>query len=464
MLTLLGACGKDITQPPGHLASLTIDSLRPTSGVVNIDLGAEVIVYFNRALDTTTLSDTTLYVMRGDDTIPSRISYDPAAHAAHLTAPLLPANTYTVRATTGIRDTSGARLSADTLSSFSTRTPEAVVIDAGPNPAYTSLAVGIGGVVHLTYEVGNQILKYARCEAACTAPGAWLRVVIDSTFAVGRFNSLALDAQDGLHVSYALEGEAGRALKYALCRTDCQSTAGWQSAAVDSGRTPGWITSVVVSGTEPVAVAVPQEYDSLRVALCSAGCLSSASWRTVTIAANVIAAALAVDQNGRLHLTYADNRLWYATCSSACVDATNWTRVLADTAYGVGNNPSVALDPNGGIHVSYYDFARGGGLRYATCASACTMPSNWTALAIDTAVSEGYFSALLVDEAGRIRIVYGNQLRYSACAVACTRATQWRTGTLADAEGGYLSAKLDQSGVLHVSFLDYASATIMYLR
>ena len=427
-------------------------------------MGAEVVVYFNRALDTTTLLSTTLYVTRADDTIPSRISYDRAAHAARVTAPLLAASTYTVRATTAIRDTSGASLSADTLWSFSTHTPEAVVIDAAPNPGYTSLAVGTGGAVHLTYEVGNQILKYARCEAACTAPGAWLRVVIDSTFAVGRFNALAVDAQDGLHVSYALEPGTGRALKYALCRTDCGSTAGWQSAAVDSGHSPDWITSVVVSGTEPVAVAFPRQYDSLRIALCSAGCLSSSNWSTLTIAPNVIAAALAVEQNGRLHLAYYDNQLWYATCSSACADGTNWTRVLADTAYGVGNNPSLALDRNGGIHVSYYDFARGGGLRYATCASSCTMPSNWTALAIDTAASQGYFSALLMDEAGRIRIVHGNQLRYSACAVACTRATQWRTGTLGDTEGGYLSAKLDRSGVLHVSYLDYASAKIMYLR
>jgi hypothetical protein len=120
---------------------------------------------------------------------------------------------------------------------------------------------------------------------------------------------MAVDVTGRLHVSYNEYGDGNR--KYATCATNCTAAASWQSATVEAIGDVGWYSS------------------------------------------------LAVDEHGRVHVAYYYNGqdvLKYATCVTNCTDALNWRSTVVDFLY-VGIEPSIFVDPNGAVHITYYDWA-----------------------------------------------------------------------------------------------------------
>ena len=90
---------------------------------------ASVTATFSRAIDTRTLTASTLVLLDSNNlAVPAAISYDAAKHAATLTAtsPLAPLSTYTVRVaggSLGIHDALGVELAADAAWTFRTAAP-----------------------------------------------------------------------------------------------------------------------------------------------------------------------------------------------------------------------------------------------------------------------------------------------------------------------------------------------------
>lgn len=179
---------------------------------------------------------------------------------------------------------------------------------------FTSIAVGPDGRRHIAYyDFGNTALKYAACLTSCTNAANWQTLTVDGVGSVGRYTSLAVDADGVVHLGYydASNGD----LRYARCAVDCTITpANWPKVTVDATNSRGLYTS------------------------------------------------LAVGTDGRVHVSYYDltnGDLRYATCAGACLSSTSWQRSALDGQRGlvnpdVGSHSSLAL-AGGSVHVSYHD-------------------------------------------------------------------------------------------------------------
>jgi len=68
---------------------------------------------------------------------------------------------------------------------------------------YTSIAINSNDVVHISYhDYTNNDLKYATCSSGCTTASNWNTVSIDTIGDTGWHSSIAIDSNDGVHLSY----------------------------------------------------------------------------------------------------------------------------------------------------------------------------------------------------------------------------------------------------------------------
>ena len=140
----------------------------------------------------------------------------------------------------------------------------------------------------------------------------------------------------------------------------------WQKSLID-GEGTGLHSSFVLAG--PFGLRHVAYYDlangSLRYARCGANCGAARNWKKVTVAApgNVgLYPSLAVEPNNRVHLSfYGSNatELYYATCATSCFTPSSWgISVLDGSVSAVGEYSSLAVR-NGVAEVSYYDRTNG---------------------------------------------------------------------------------------------------------
>jgi len=97
------------------------------------------------------------------------------------------------------------------------------------------------------------------------------------------------------------------------------------------------------------------------------------------------------------------------------------------------NGLAMAADPDGRLHLLFWTPAGGGQeLRYATCATQCLVPANWTAVTLDQANGGGPL-AILADGTS-LQIAYQNasaaKLFYATCDAGCTTAASWQAAQL----------------------------------
>jgi len=120
--------------------------------------------------------------------------------------------------------------------------------DAG---ASLSIAVDSKNKVHISYfDDSNSDLMYA-LKYANNVSGSWETMTIDSTGDVGWFNSIAIDSNNRVHISYY--DRTNGDLKYATNATSCTlpvTTSQPQSQTIESGQTASM--SVGASGTTPL--------------------------------------------------------------------------------------------------------------------------------------------------------------------------------------------------------------------
>ena len=122
---------------------------------------------------------------------------------------------------------------------------------------------------------------------------------------------------------------------------------------------------------------------------------------------------------------------------------------------------SIAIDPNGSPHITYYDDDD------KNLMIASRDASGWTVAAIDTDGDAGYFSELVIDDAGRFHVSYMEKTSDSTGSVKyATRASaneNWNisvVGELADLTFGFNGARhstsiaLDSEGRPWVAFSD----------
>jgi hypothetical protein len=412
-LALTVGCG-DGSDPPQGPEPLRVTATSPVDGDGAVETGVVVTATFDGAVDPATITARSFVLTAAGAPLASRVEYDAATRTARLVGPLIPATTYQVELTADVTDEDGIPLTPEGWS-FTTRGWQSITLDQDAGPGKPASIRQDGGRLHVVYTArSNPSVVYATCSAECTTPGSWTAAVAVER---GSSPSLAVDGGGRLHLGFY---PLGFGLAYTTCEAGCVG--------------PLWPTVPVDQATQ-----VPE-----------------------------LGISLAADEGGRLHLTYYDDgnsQLKYATCASACSMASSWTAVAVDQSVGAGWSTSLALGPDGRLHVSYVDLFSAE-LKYATCASACTAADDWTVIPVDA--DGGRFGSLAVDAAGRVHVSYqdpvNRDLKYATCAADCTVSANWSVMT-ADAGGSVgsgTSLAVDADGRLHVAYLDNSEGDLKY--
>ena len=196
------------------------------------------------------------------------------------------------------------------------------------------------------------------------------------------------------------------------------------------------------------------------------------AWQGIAVAAGGSPPSMRL-YGGGAYVAHAGNGLSYSGCIANCTTLANWGTAVVDAA---GQQPSLAIDSKGRLHITYFDGTLGG-LKYATCAPStadCTMPGNWQTAVLDTVghigSPVGYGSSIAIDQNDRLNVTYhGNSdfstsdLKFATCDSVCTNPLRWQIITVDQAGdvGHYPSLAIDRLGRRHVSyyFYDFTSGT-----
>jgi hypothetical protein len=214
---------------------------------------------------------------------------------------------------------------------------------------------------------------------------------------------------------------------------------------------------------------------SITYGTCRAiDCGAAGAWQSAVIESGPLSpmatGSLTVDAQGRVHATYpmlSTTTLRYATCASDCSVSANWTRTDVDTSANPGLWSAIRSDASGRLHVVYSDWGAGG-IRYATCAGACATIDDWASIALPVSLGNVQDIDLAVAGSGRLSIILRGQannypVQVAECAAVCLSADEWHVVTLLDSALPSLgnAIAVDVDGVRHVAF-QTTSAAVVY--
>lgn len=226
---LLGCTSGSTTPNAPPVISQTI----PAANATGVDIGEAVRVQFTGALDSTSVTSSTVQIADSAP-LPVRVWYSKPDHVVHVSGPFGPNRTYHATIEPGLRSATHDSLGTAYAWSFSTRALQTVQIDTF-DASYDALVLDHTMGVHAVYLAPSRgYLRYAECHSACTLPGSWdsTRVDIIGGDLYGSTVGLAIDGTDRLHIVYY--SRATSQLKYATCSTLCSSSANWTTAVIDT--------------------------------------------------------------------------------------------------------------------------------------------------------------------------------------------------------------------------------------
>lgn len=464
-VSVLGSCD-DGQAPPA--VPLEVASVSPAANMTDVETGVAVRVVFTKPVDPVTVTSQSLVVRQGGIALPGVVTYAAAARTATIAVPLLPGGTYELEVTTAVATALGERLGTPHLSTFATRTLQAVNVDSQGVGLTSALARDALGRLHVSYwDFTNSALKYATCATACTSAVSWQLVTVDSAGQLAERSAIAVDATGRVHVLY--DDLTNGDLKYATCAAGCHLAASWQTAIADSGGKVGSQPTLAIDGAgrlHATYLDVTTLNDAaLKYATCLSACTTIAAWQSATVQGGLgvgeITSALVVESSGAVHVSYTDavgQDLEYASCTAGCTSAANWQTITIDAVGDVGRQSSIAVDPAGRLHIAYYEFTKD--LEYASCAANCTVPASWQRVTVDSGGFSGETPSLKIDGAGRVHVSFydrgGGQLTYATCAIDCHDVAHWRRLSIDGIAGvgARGSLVLGPQGRVHISYGD----------
>lgn len=174
---------------------------------------------------------------------------------------------------------------------------------------------------------------------------------------------------------------------------------------------------------------------------------------------NFYSSAIAVDSNGRPHIAYGGNHLYYAY-----YDGSIWRYETIDSSSKVGQYASIAIDKSGKAHISYYD-DHNHALKYATNASG-----SWEIITVDDKNDRfiGRYTSIALDTSNNIHISYHYTTGefWSGLKYANNTSNSWTITTIEELNGkplvgdifsigDYTSIAVDASNNVHISYRYY---------
>jgi len=226
------------------------------------------------------------------------------------------------------------------------------------NANNTSIAIDSADHVHIGYYSYETGPKYAT-----NASGKWEITNIPYYNGYGFFISLALDSKDYVHMCFSFFDIGLPAKLYYATN----SSGSWTLERVRQAAT--YNNSLVVDSNDKIHIVYSHSTDDIDYIEHTTNI--SGEWATTTIDQGS-RPSLAIDSSDNLYISYMYEPelanpydLKYATNKTG-----NWTTATIDSYYSMGETSSIALDPTGNVHVSYYgkyfSIYKAGRLKYAT--------------------------------------------------------------------------------------------------
>lgn len=283
------------------------------------------------------------------------------------------------------------------------------------------LAAGPDGAMHLTFLDGAaERAYYARCDTRCGDPASWSPVLLRTNAQLGLITvgpyGIGVDATGRVHLllsGVTSSGQTANALVYATCASGCSNAASWSFLDVSS----------LSTGRSAVSTERP----------------------------------FMVEPSGRVSFFTSDPGVYFA-CTSGCTTLSSWSANVSLN----GNPLHAAVDGAGVTHVMLRAGSSAANeklLKYARCASNCTVPASW---AISTLGflhnANDYAASLTVTASGRVFMAWNQgvitvstaenrKLQVASCAGAgCMDLNTWTTFSVGALDEGVEGAFLEASG------------------
>jgi len=312
---------------------------------------------------------------------------------------------------------------------------------------HTSIAVDANEKVHICYiDLTNGKLKYMT-----NVTGSWVTWVVDSA---GDYDTgIAVDANGKCHIVY--DGTGGD-LKYATNAT----TESGVSSMLESGAYSGLIggDSIAIDSYGKVHISYFRASDlDLKYATNASG-----SWSTSIVGNGgpigfmpAYSASIGVDSDNKIHISCYDDAspdsIKYVTNMSG-----SWVvTTIATIGMAAGWKTSLAVDSNNKIHISYYD-STNDALKYASNASGA-----WQTEIVDKSSGGVWDASLAVDKVNgnQVHMVYSSN---SGFKYAKKSAGSWQISTIDESWTGRYNSIAIGSSSIHVSYYDGYNLNLKY--
>jgi len=292
---------------------------------------------------------------------------------------------------------------------------------------YSFIVVDSRSKVHISY-CGSEGAMYATNKT-----GSWQTLGTDSENPDGwcYYSSIALDSNNGVHISYY---EPWERLRYVT-----NKSGSWQIHIVQDGLTSGGdgnsSLALDPNGKAHIAFFVCGGMDEWEKGALKHATNKNGSWQIYTIDGRDISGmeagrhtppSIKVDSNGKVHVSYVkcsgcnDTKpaeLWYATNWSGSWQIVEIGDDLLEVAYWRGN--SLALGAGGETHVSFY--GRDKNLCYVTNSSGM-----WQVFVIGSEGDVGTDNSIALDSDGYIHMSYRDHAN-DVLKYATNRSGAWET-------------------------------------
>ncbi len=461
LAAVAGGCKQNpVAPPPTGVGGLAVDSVTPSPGTLDAPYVGPVYVYFDKALDPTTVTEQTLGVVVGSVAIPGRVIYDDSRHAAVLDLALAPGVDYQGIATISVRSVDGEGLDSNYTWDFHAKNTARQVVDpANASGSGAVVAVDAGGVIHVAYlDSLAGAVKYAECGSGCDQTAGWTVVTVATDAGTDSRLDLAIAPDGGAALAYYIGGIG--ALGVSTCAQGCATPASWQTAVLDDAVGDAGYAPSIARATDGTLHVIYQQrgVEDLRYLTCTTGCGSAASWSpAITLDAGVgrgRASDLGVTSTGGLHAVWVsdqDGLLVYGFCPASCATFASWTVTALVSTAGAADRVALAVTPTDRPVVM---FGLPSFLAIGICVSTnCNTDASWSLLGpLLSDIANDARPSVAVDANGRIHGVYatgGGAVRYLSCTVSCdVSPTQWVAGTFSGGTDIVDAAlALDQSAV-----------------
>ncbi|MCX6650852.1 MAG: fibronectin type III domain-containing protein [Methanomassiliicoccales archaeon] len=304
-----------------------------------------------------------------------------------------------------------------------------IVDDVGNVGRFNSIAVDESGGVHISYyDWTNQNLNYATWDG-----DSWVISIVDSIGVVGEYNSIVCSSGD-IFITYL--DYSNHDLKVAINTGD-----GWNTAVV--AESVGFGSSLVMN-SGVLGVVFTSSDHKLMYAYGN-----GTDWSTETVDdSSLFGSDMAIDVvDGKSCVAYYDDvshELKFAVRGTTGI----WADEIVDNTTDVRNGPSLDVDSNGVVHISYYDFVNGY-LCYAV------LDGDWNCSILDD--SGGMSSAMVSDYNDKQHIVYIDQAGSTSQLTYITNSGAIWVSETVDESGSAVktsSIVVDPQGNVHIAYYD----------